>query len=221
MANRISSANRREMLVGLAAAPIVAVPVIAGATGVHDPVFVAVGEHERRKAAATAAKEALIAATDRLDAALDGIGWPTFRGEEVRTFERLNYLLGEKPVVSEDKIEEYITKIREGHAKLRKEAESLDEEYVAGRAALEERIGAYVQAGKDTGYTDAEEAHEAAVAGEVEAEMAVMAAEPTTPAGALALLRFIARQLDGIADETTIESMCRAVTVMERGSIHV
>ncbi len=113
-----------------------------------------------------------------------------------------------------------ITKISEGHAKLRTETESLDHEYVSARAALEKRVGAYVQAAMESGFPGAEEAHEAAQTGEFDAEMAVLATEPTTPVGALALLRFIANQLDGIADDKTIASMHRAFTVIERGSVH-
>ncbi len=116
--------------------------------------------------------------------------------------------------------EELIAQIREGYAKLQADANSPDPEYVAARAALEERVGVYGRAVMDSGFAEAEEAHEAAVAGEFDAEMAVLAAEPTTLAGALALLRFIANQLDGIADDKTIASMHRAFTVKERGSIH-
>ncbi len=195
MANPISSANRREMLVGLAAAPIATIPAIVGGKGLHDPVFVAIREHESKKAAATAAKEALTAAMDRFDAALDAIGWPTFRGEKIHNLERLDYLLGQKPVVSEERIEELIAQIREGHAKLQADANNPDPEYVAARAALEDRVGVYVQVATESGFAEADEAHEAAVAGEVEAEEAVLATEPTTPAGALELLRFIANQL--------------------------
>jgi len=96
-----------------------------------------------------------------------------------------------------DKLEATIAQLRRGRAMQQEELASPDPEFEAARAALEARLPA-VDLTKPEGGADEEEAA-SSEAFEVlgDAERAVYEAEPTSPAGAIALLRFAADFLEG------------------------
>ena len=64
--------SRRALAAGLALAPVAGLPALAGVGSVDDPVFAALAELDRLKAAEKAAEEAYSATHEAFEAARNG-----------------------------------------------------------------------------------------------------------------------------------------------------
>ena len=178
--------SRRALAAGLALAPVAGLPALAGAVSADDPVFIALADHNRALAAYEAIQEA----------PSEAIPVVTYKGEEVYSLPRLNELAGRSNYyMTADELEETIALLRRGWAKQQEELASHNSEFEAARAALEARQSAFELA-KEEGGEEAEAASSEAFGVLGDAERAVYEAEPTSRAGAIALLRFAAAFLE-------------------------
>jgi hypothetical protein len=186
--------SRRALAAGLVLAPVAGLPALAGVVSTIDPVLAALAEHHR----AHAAWEAIENANATLGAASEPIGFVTYKGEKVYSLPHLNGLAGRPhyPLTAAE-LEETIERLRRGWAKQQEElASPPDSEFEAARVALEARQSAPDLAREKAGADEAEAASNEAFGVLGEAERAVYEAEPTSPAGAIALLRFAADFLE-------------------------
>jgi hypothetical protein len=182
--------SRRSLAAGLALAPVVGLPALAGVAPVDDPVFIALAEHGRALAAYEAISMTPAATSET-------IPFVTYKGEKAYNLSHLNDLAGRSNhYMTTDELEATIAQLRRSWAKQQEEFASPDPEFEAARAALEARLSA-VDLAKEEGGEDDDEA-ESNEPFEVlgYAERAVYEAEPTSQAGAIALLRFAADFLD-------------------------
>lgn len=145
-----------------------------------DPIFTAIPDLERATAKGEAAEAAANEAREAYDAACRKIGFVTYRGEEVRNFERLDDLAKRLPAVSKD--------------------------YLQAHAQLAERINAFKKAERESRVVDLDDAWSEAWRAECDAAFAVVEMKPTTRAGAVAQLRVLAsRFIDGDAEDRIAE----------------
>ena len=188
--------SRRALAAGLALAPVAGLPALAGVVSADDPVLGALAEYKRRYAVSTAAWDAASDASKALDAARKAIGVVTFKGEEVHSLGRLEYLADRPHTLTAEELEATIARLRQGWAMQQEEAARPDPEYQAARAALEARLPAHEAAARSADVRGAEKRAEPLEDKTREAERAVYEAEPTSRAGAIALLRFAADFLE-------------------------
>ncbi len=210
--------SRRALAAGLALAPVAGLPALAGAVTIDDPVFVALAEHGRAHAAWEAIEEASAVTSEAFRVV-------TYKGEEVYSLPRLNELAGRSNYyMTADQLEATIAQLRRGWAMQQEELASPDPEFEAARGALEVRQSA-VDLAKEEGGEDDDEA-ESNEAFEVlgYAERAVYEAEPTSRAGAIALLRFAADFLeengvnDTLLEDVFPDAIRRAADFFEGGA---
>ncbi len=216
--------SRRALAAGLALAPVAGLPALAGVGSVDDPVFAALAELDRLKAAEKAAEEAYSATHEAFEAARKSIGVVTYKGEEVRSLDRLEFLANRPRLLSDAEWGETIEMLKRGRTVQQIEAARPDPEYHAARAALEARLPAYKKSKVESGAKAAEANAQAAYEKVGDAERAVYEAEPTSRAGAIALLRFAADFLEenGVND-TQLEDVFpvairRAADFFEEGA---
>jgi hypothetical protein len=188
--------SRRALAAGLALAPVAGLPALAGALSVDDPILAALAEYKRRYSVSTAAWEAASDASKALDAARQAVGVVTYKGEEVSSLRRLEYLADRPRLLSDAEWGETIALLKSGRTAQQIEAARPDPEYQAARAALEPLLPAHEAAERAADVRGAEKRAEPLEVKTREAERAVYEAEPTSPAGAIALLRFAADYLE-------------------------
>lgn len=212
--------SRRTLVAGLAVAPIAGLPAVAGALP-NDPVLAALAELENVRArvktigkAHSIAEEAYYESQpgdglidldgntrvlarawshEQIDSHFDNAGLPD---ENVRAIIKQTLAMRRRPLSPADAARQA------AHAELDRILEKIAE----GRAR--------------SGFDDAEAAWNEAVDAESEAVLTVFAIEPTTKAGALALLRFVA-DLDYITGyKAEIPDAIRnAVAILEREAL--
>jgi hypothetical protein len=188
--------SRRALAAGFALAPVAGLPALAGAVSVDDPIISALAELDRLKAAEKSAEEASLAAHEAFEAARKSIGVVIYKGEEVRSLDRLEFLANRPRLLSDAEWGETIALLKSGRTAQQIEAARPDPEYHTARAALEARLPAYKKSKVESGAAAAEVMVEAAYEEVGYAERAVYEAEPTSRAGAIALLRFAADFLE-------------------------
>jgi hypothetical protein len=207
--------SRRSLAAGLALAPVAGPPALAGAPITDDPVLAALAEYERRHAVSTAAWKTAEDAAEALEATRQAIGVVTFKGEEVSSLGRLEYLADRPRPLSDSEWGETIALLKSGRTAPQIEAARPDPEYQAARAALEPLLPAHEAAERAADVEGAEKRAEPLEDKTREAERAVYEAEPTSRAGAIALLRFAADFLEenGVNDTLLEEVFPDAIRV--------
>jgi hypothetical protein len=182
--------SRRALAAGLALAPVAGLPALAGAGSGDDPVFAALAERNRALAAYEAISEATAATREAIPCV-------TYNGKKAYSLPHLNDLAGRSNYhMTAADLEETIAQLRRGWAKKQEELASPDLEFEAARAALEARLSARDLAKEEGGEDDDEAESNEPFEALGYAERAVYEAEPTSQAGAIALLRFAADFLD-------------------------
>ncbi len=185
--------SRRALAAGLALAPVAGLSALAGVVSANDPVLAALAEHHR----AHAAWEAIEDANAALAETREPIGFVTYKGKKAYNLTHLNDLADRSNYhMTADQLEATIAQLRRGWAMQQEELASPDPEFEAARGALEARQSAIDLAKEEGGEDDDEAASKEAFAILGDAEHAVYEAEPTSPAGAIALLRFAADFLE-------------------------
>ncbi|WP_159727556.1 hypothetical protein [Methylosinus sp. Ce-a6] len=214
----MTTTTRRAILAGLAAAPVAGLPALAQALPGADPVLVALGDHGRARAVLDAAYARTSALSDKVEAAQEALGHITYKGEEVLNLRQLERLRSMEPRgFSDEDLERTIADLRRNNAAKRAALAEPDHEYEAARAALVERGQPLEAALREE--REAEAADEKWLDAVNAAEVAIMTAEPTTQAGAAALLRFIADCFEELIDdarELAPDAIRAAVAVLER-----
>ena len=175
MAKQSHTPSRRAMLAGLAAAPVAGLPAIAGGVATDDPIFAAIAEHRFCKARAEAALASLNGKFEELEAAKDRIAVIRFTGEKFQSTAALVHFVNVKRALSGDEITEFFE----------------------AREALQLHEAAFERVREESGYAKAEDAFSEMNAAYCKSETAALAAQPTTAAGALALLALLAEHLEG------------------------
>ncbi len=140
-----------------------------------DPVFAAIAEQRRCKALSDEALAVCNRINDELHAARDAIAVIHFDGEQYYTLSHLDGELGRRGRLSGDEITAFFN----------------------ARRALVEHEAAFRKAFDESGIAEAEDAFGDKNTAYFDAEMAVLSTPPTTAAGSLALLAFIAEHLEG------------------------
>jgi hypothetical protein len=186
--------DRRSLVCGLGTVAVAGVPAIAGAAVVSDPVFQALAALERLKihageseAAHDVAEEAVFAARRENVVTLDG--------KEMQTHAQIDahFTLA---FGDEEQFNNFIERLRPRYLSAPERAERARARQAAhDELTRQEAVAA--EAERRTGFREIEARKDGADAAVWAAEYDVMEAEPATPAGAVALLRFVAR-LDGI-----------------------
>ncbi|MGE0236798.1 hypothetical protein [Methylocystis sp.] len=137
---------------------------------------------------------------------------------------RLEALAGRHELLSDADLEATIAQMRRGFAAQKAErasdaAKREEAEYLDARAALESRLGEFEKAERDCRVVELDDAASDAYSALWDAEQAILETQPTTRAGALALLDCGARYLeDNGSDEQSVvaEAIRNAVAVLER-----
>ena len=197
----MTKTSRRAIVAGLAATPLAGLPALAPAAPGADPALAALAEHDRARSALDAAYSRTRSASAKLDAAREALGLVIYKGEEVHSLRQLEALCRAEPKdMSDEDLERAIADLRRNNAAIRAAASRPDREYEAARAALIEREPALEPAIVEM--QEVEEAEDAPLDALNEAETAIVAAKPTTRAGAAAQLRFIADHFEELIDDS-------------------
>jgi hypothetical protein len=205
--------SRRALAAGLALAPVAGLPALAGAVSVDDPIISALAELDQAKVRSAYFEELCGQASEAygelrqqshyaivdgmkfclhedIDAHFDDPGIPI---ENVRNTIKLLLSYRKRPLTPEQQAE----REAEREAARRRAHEELD---AIQRQQAEARTA--------SGYAEVDDAYNEAYREERDAERAIMIAEPTSQAGAIAALRFIADQLDDIGiNDTNFEDV--------------
>jgi len=193
--------DRRSLVCGLGTAAAVAgVPAPAGAVPMSgDPVFQAMAALGQLK---IHAEEPIAAHSVAEDAWLDagrkyGV---TLDGEEMRTHEQIDaHFTPAFGPDDEDEFNKILGRIETLRPRRLSDAEQAERD-LARQAAHDElaRIEAEIaEVEQRVGYREIEARKESAEGAVWDAEYEVMEAKPATPAGAIALLRFVAKLIEG------------------------
>jgi hypothetical protein len=187
--------DRRPLVCGLGTAAVAGVPAlgIVAPTSSGDPVFQAMAALERLKiyaeepAAAHEIAENAIFAVRKMSLILDG--------EEMRTHEQIDAHFT-PAFEDEEQFNRFIEGIRPRRLSDAERAER-DQARQAAHDELTRQEAAIAEFEQRTGYREIEAQKEDAYAAVWDAEYDVMEAKPATPAGAVALLRFVAKLIEG------------------------
>jgi hypothetical protein len=216
---KIPNISRRALAAGLALAPVAGLPALAGVVSTHDPVFVALAALEQTEAQARqiwdahdAAEEAFYdSAPPRLPLVVDGISCDDHDAINAHF---------DDPGMSEENIDNTIA-LLESYRKRPLTAELKAEREYARRKAHEELdaiITARAKAKAETGWADFEEPYKKSLDAHCEAERKVLATKPTSQAGAVALLRYVAQYIrDYDADHGLVTDAIRAAADLFEG----
>ncbi len=201
--------SRRALAAGLALAPVAGLPALAGAASGDDPIISALAELDQAKVRAAHFEELCEQASEAfgelrpkssyvivdgmkfclhedIDAYFNGPGMPT---ENIRSTIKLLLSYRNRPLTPEQHAER-----EDARRRAHEELDALKRQQAEARTA--------------SGYGEVDDAYNEAYREERDAERAIMIAEPTSPAGAIALLRFIAEQLDDIGiNDTNFEDV--------------
>ena len=201
--------SRRALAAGLALAPVAGLPALAGVVSGDDPIISALAELDQAKVRATHFEELCGQASEAygelrpqssyvivdgmklclhedIDAHFNDPGMPI---ENVRNTIKLLLSYRNRPPTPEQQAEREDAR-RSAHEEL----DAIKRQQAEARTA--------------SGYGEVDDAYNEAYREERDAERAIMIAEPTSPAGAIALLRFIADQLDDIGiNDTNFEDV--------------
>jgi|HubBroStandDraft_6_1064221.scaffolds.fasta_scaffold496329_2 hypothetical protein len=203
--------DRRSVVCGLGTAAVAGVPTLASAAQTNDdPVLQAMASLERLKihtkepdAAHSVAEDAMLAARKENVVTLDG--------EEMRTHDEIDDHF--KPAFEdEEQFNRFVERLRPRQLSATERAER-DLARQAAHDALTRREAAIAEFEQRTGYREIEARKEAVYDAVWDAEYEVMEAKPTTTAGAVALLRFVADLIETLhlPDDDEHEHYVRAI----------
>ena len=187
--------DRRSLVCGLGTAAIAGVPVTAGAAPMSDdPVFQAMAALEQLKIHAEKRDAAHSIAEDAIfDARIGNV--VTFDGEEMRTHEQIDDHFT-PAFEDEEQFNRFVERLRPRHLSATERAER----DLARHAAHDELVwkeAEIAEVEQRIGFREIEEQKDSAEMAAWDAEYDVMEAKPATPAGAVALLRFVAKLIEG------------------------
>jgi len=182
--------DRRSLVCGLGTAAVAGVPALGSAAPMNDdPVFQAMAalkqleiHAEEPEAAHTIAEEAV------LDASKGNV--VTLDGKEMRTHEQIDDHFT-PAFEDEEQFNRFVERLRPRHLSAAERAER-DLCRQAAHNELTRQEATIAEFEQRTGYQEIETQKDAAYAAVWDAEYEVMETKPATPAGAVALLRFVA-----------------------------
>jgi hypothetical protein len=206
--------DRRSMVCGLGTAAVAGVPALGSAAPMSDdPVFQAMAALEQLKihaeepnAAHSVAEYTWLNAERKNSVTLDG--------EEMVTHKQIDAHF--RPAFGpgdEDEFNAMIARIEKLRPRRLSDAEQAERDR-ARQAAHDELARHEVQAAEDeqrTGYREIEARKDAADGAVWDAEYEVMEAKPATPAGAVGLLRFVAKLIEGSMPDDEHEHYIEAI----------
>jgi hypothetical protein len=214
--------DRRSLVCGLGTAAVAGVPALAGAAPLRDdPVFQAMAALERLKIHAEEAEAAHSIAEDAIFDVRKNV--VTLDGEEMRTHEQIDAHF--RPAFGPDDEEEFnkiLGRIETLRPRRLSDAERTERD-LARQAAHDELTRqevAIAEVEQRTGFSEIEAQQESANSAVWDAEYEVMEAKPETPAGAVALLRFVAGLMEGffpddVVHEHYVEALRNAADFFE------
>jgi hypothetical protein len=202
--------DRRSLVCGLGTAAVAGVPAlgIAAPTSCDDPVLQAMASLERLRIHAeepAAAHE--VAEKAIFDVRKENVVAVTLGGEEMRTHDQIDHHF--TPAFGPDDEEQFngfverLERLRPRQLSAAERAER-DQARQAAHDELTRREAAIAEIEQRNGFREIDARKEAAYAAVWDAEYDVMETKPATPAGAVALLRFVAdliEELQGGDDE--------------------
>jgi hypothetical protein len=194
--------DRRSLVCGLGTVSIAGVPALAGAVPMSDdPVFQAMAALEQLKIHAERPDAAHSVAEDAIfDAGKENV--LTLDGERMITHEQIDAhftpVFG--PEYDFDAFIERLEKLRPRHLPGTEQAER-DRARQAAHDELARREAEIAEVEQRIGFREIEARKDSAYAAVWDAEYDVMEAKPATPAGAVALLRFVASLMEDLGDD--------------------
>jgi hypothetical protein len=196
----LPSLDRRSLVRGLGTAAFIGVPVTAGAALVSDPVFQALAALEQLKIHAGESEAAHSVAEDAVSASRKENA-VIIDGEEMRTHAQIDTHF--KPAFGLDDEEQFKALVKRLRPRHLPDAERAERD-LARQAAHDEltrQEAAVVEVEQRVGFREIEAQQESANRDFWAAEYKVMEANPATPAGAVALLRFVAGLMEYLGDD--------------------
>jgi len=213
--------DRRSLVCGLGTAAVAGVPTLASAAPMSDdPVFQAMAALERLKTHAEEPDAAHSVAEDAVfDARVENV--VTLDGEKMVTHEQIDAHFT-PAFEDEEQFNRFVERLRPRHLS----APECAERDLARQAAHDEltrREAAIAEIEQRIGFREIEAQKDAAYADVWDAEYEVMEAKPATPAGAVALLRFVAELMEGLfpdddEHEHYVEAIRNAADFFERSA---
>jgi hypothetical protein len=191
--------DRRSLVCGLGTAAIAGVPVCGGAAPMSDdPVFQAMAALEQLRihaeepdAAHSVAEDAIIAAWKENVVTLDG--------EEMRTHEQIDAHLT-PAFEDEGQFNSFVERLRPRQLSAAERAER-DRARQAAHDELARKEAEIAEVEQRIGFREIEEQKDSANGAVWDAEYDVMEAKSASPAGAVALLRFVAELMEDLGDD--------------------
>lgn len=189
--------SRRALLAGLAAAPMAGLPRLAEATAAADPCLAALAQLRAAQVREAAARAAFRQIEAVIDSDLSAYPPVRFGGVEFRTLAHFDHECSSFGVLS---------------------LFARDPKVAEMRAALQWRVQVRKASERRYGFAEADEAWDVASDDQEKATERALATAPSSPAGALALLRLVAELADG--GETAAAKLSgaieRVVAALER-----
>ena len=186
--------DRRSVVCGLGTAAVAGVPALASAAPMSDdPVFQAMAALEQLKIHAEESEAALSIAEDAIFDATRRNVWPYVilaGGEEMKTHEQIDAHFT-PAFADEEQFNNFVERLRPRHLSDAERAER-DRARQAAHDELRRKEAEIAEVEQRTGYREIEAQKDSANGAVWDAEYEVMETKPATPAGAVALLRFVA-----------------------------
>jgi hypothetical protein len=184
----MSNTPTRRLFLATGSAAAVFGALSQSVAAAEDPIFAAIAEYERAKVAAQAATDTVHQASEAYENAKREIGLVIYKGEEIDSIGRLDFVAdGER-----------------------------GKEYFKAHEALEARAEAYQKAWRDFRVHELDEAATDVFMVKWKAQTAVIETQPATQVGAIALLCVLAERLDD-DNEAEADVIRNALAVLKRG----
>jgi hypothetical protein len=199
--------DRRSLVCSLGTAAIAGTPAFAGAASkTDDPVFQALAALKQLKIHANETDAAHSVAEDAFFATDVGV---TLDGKEMRTHKQIDAHF--TPFCNEEEFNKILGRIEILRPRRLADAERVERD-MARQAAHDGLTRKEVAIEQRIGLQEIEARKESAEDAVWDAEYEVMEAKPTTPAGAITLLRFVAELMEGFfADDDEHEHYVAAI----------
>jgi hypothetical protein len=217
-----SNSSRRRFLAAGSAATVFA-SLHGAIANTEDPVFAALADLERVKAGVVTVGKIHAAAEEAIYEAR-APGFVEFEGEQILSLAHLEATFKSDRANTRKTTLSIIRGMRANlpprlsPAQMAARDVARAEAYRKARAELEQMVAAGAEARAQSRFDQVEAAWDEATVRQSEAEDAVLACNPRTAAGALALLRFVADNTDSATgnDADTSGAIRRAVAAIER-----
>jgi hypothetical protein len=194
--------DRRSLVCGLGTAAVAGVPALASAAPMsEDPVFQAIAALKQLRIHAEEPDVAHSVAEDAIfDAGKENV--VTLDGEEMRTHEQIDahFTPAFGPEYDFDSFIERLERLRPRRMTATERAER-DRMRQAAHDELARKEAEIAEVEQRIGFREIEAQKDSAYAAVWDAEYDVMEAKPATPAGAVALLRFVAGLMEDLGDD--------------------